>query len=214
MIHNPPLGYQGNLFIVAAPSGGGKTSMVHAVADRFDSLEVSVSHTTRPIRPTEQPDVDYFFVSEPQFMDMVQANAFIEHAKVFDYYYGTSITQILNRINAGIDVLLDIDWQGAEQIKHIFPQAIGIFVLPPSFLELKRRLDSRKRDDENIIKKRMSQAIDEMRHYDAFDYVIVNDDFDKACSELGAVIVANRLTLARQSIKVGDLISNLLFSHE
>lgn len=204
----------GNLFVVAAPSGGGKTSMVRAVAQRLASLEISISHTTRPIRPTEKANVDYFFVSEAEFMAMAAKDAFIEYAKVFDYYYGTSIEQIKNRLEAGIDVLLDIDWQGAQQIKQLFPAAIGVFVLPPSLEELKRRLEARKRDNAEIIDKRMAQAIDEMRHYNAFDYVIVNDVFDRACDELCAVITSNRLTLERQSIKVGDLISNLLFSHE
>lgn len=206
--------YQGNLFVVAAPSGGGKTSMVHAVAQCLELLEISTSHTTRPMRPTEKPDVDYFFVSEPAFMEMVAAGEFIEHAKVFDYYYGTSIAQITSRLEAGIDVLLDIDWQGASQIKQLFPAAIGVFVLPPSLEELKRRLDARKRDDVDIIEKRMGQAIDEMRHFDAFDYVIVNDTFERACDHLRAIVIANRLTLTRQKAKVGNLISNLLSSHE
>lgn len=206
--------FQGNLFIVAAPSGGGKTSMVRAAAKQLPLLEVSISHTTRPIRPTETPDVDYFFVSESAFMGMVEKGLFIEHAKVFDYYYGTSIAQISKRLEAGIDILLDIDWQGAQQIKQLFPSAIGVFVLPPSRKALQMRLETRQRDDVDIIEKRMAQASDEMRHFDAFDYVIVNDAFERACDDLCAIVTANRLTLARQSVSVGDLISNLLLSHE
>lgn len=200
----------GNVFIVAAPSGGGKTSLVKALIHNLDNIEVSISHTTRPMRSGETANVDYFFISEEQFMAMLQAQAFIEHAQVFDYYYGTSIVQIHDRLKAGIDVVLDIDWQGAQQIKRIFPKAVSIFILPPSIEALRNRLQQRKRDADDIIDKRMEQARNEMSHYAEFDYIIINDDFSQAAQSLKIIVEANRFILDRQSVKMKKLLSVLL----
>lgn len=200
----------GNLFIVAAPSGGGKTSLVKKLVQALDNIEISISHTTRPMRPGEQEGVDYFFVSKERFLEMVNEGAFVEHAIVFDSYYGTSVAQINNRLAAGIDVVLDIDWQGAQQICHLFPSAVSVFVIPPSLTALKQRLQDRKQDNAEAISHRMQKAQDELSHFTEFDYLIVNDDFGKASHELQAIVLANRLTFARQSAKVGKLLSFLL----
>ena len=203
---------KGNLFIVAAPSGGGKTSLVKNLVKILTDIEISISHTTRPERPGEQHGVDYFFVSKNEFMVMIDQSAFIEHAVVFDYYYGTSIAQIKDRLSAGIDVLLDIDWQGAQQIKQLFPEAVSVFVIPPSLKALNQRLKSRQQDDEQIIKNRMLKAQDELSHYAEFDYLIVNDEFTKAVNELQAIVIAQRLSIKRQVKKQAKLLSLLLNS--
>lgn len=200
----------GNIFIVAAPSGGGKTSLVRQLIRVLDDIEVSISHTTRAKRPGEKEGVDYFFVNETRFLEMVNDNDFVEHAQVFNHYYGTSVAQINARLSAGIDVVLDIDWQGAQQIRRIFPQAISIFVVPPSLDVLKQRLKNRQQDKDEVIADRMHRAQDELSHFSEFDYLIVNDDFEKATFDLQAIVTANRLTLQRQSAKVGKLLSFLL----
>lgn len=202
----------GNLFIVAAPSGGGKTSLVRKLICDLADIEVSISHTTRQKRPGEIDAADYFFVAEQEFFQMIQDEAFVEHAKVFDHFYGTSKAQIHQRLQAGIDVVLDIDWQGAQQIKRIFPDAVGIFVIPPSLDVLKQRLMTRKQDNDQVIRGRMLRAQDELSHYSEFDYLIVNDDFDKACRDLQAIVLAYRLRLARQAEKQKKLLSFLLSS--
>lgn len=202
----------GNLLIVAAPSGGGKTSLIKKLVNTLDKVEVSISHTTRKIRPGEQDTVDYFFVDEQQFLDMIKASAFIEYAQVFNHYYGTSVAQINSRLQAGIDVVLDIDWQGAQQIRMMFPDAISVFILPPSLKILQQRLCARQQDNENVINERMQRAQAELSHFLEFDYLIVNDDFDKAAFELQAIIIANRLQIARQKIEHRKLLSFLLAS--
>lgn len=203
---------KGNVFIVAAPSGGGKTSLVRNLIDTLDNIKVSISHTTRPMRAGEQQGVDYFFVDEAQFMDMVNDNAFIEHARVFNYFYGTSSAQIVEQLNQGIDVLLDIDWQGAEQIRRIFPDAVSVFIVPPSLDALKQRLQNRGRDDSKVIEERMVKAQDEMSHYPEFDYLIVNDHFEIAAAELRSIVVSRRLQMKRQVIEQAKLLSFLLSS--
>lgn len=200
----------GTLFIVAAPSGGGKTSLVNNIVKKINHLEISISHTTRPIRKGEENGVDYYFINEDEFKTMLNNNDFVEHAFVFDYFYATSWEQIKRRLDKGKDVILDIDWQGAQQIKKRFKDAVGIFIIPPSLDSLLERLQARKRDDEGIIKKRMQKSQDELRHYTEFDYLIVNDDFDKASEELFAIILANRLTLEKQQKKQKELLSKLL----
>ena len=202
--------YLGNLFIVAAPSGGGKTSLVKKLIKRLEGIQVSISHTTRSPRPREKEGVDYFFVSEACFEDMVNENAFIEHACVFGHHYGTSVAQIKERLKAGIDVVLDIDWQGAQQIRHLFPTAVSIFIIPPSLKTLKERLLKRGQDNDAIINQRMHRAQDEMSHYAEFDYLIVNDDFARAAENLRAIVVANRLSIARQKNKLTKSLSFLL----
>ena len=204
--------YSGNLYIVAAPSGGGKTSLIKKLIETLEDIEVSISHTTRPMGPGEKNTCDYYFVSEEEFLTMVDNNAFVEYANVFDYLYGTSTVQIEKRLAEGIDVVLDIDWQGAEQIRHLFKDALSIFIVPPSLEVLKSRLMSRRRDNIEIIYDRMIKAQDELSHYPEFDYLIVNDDFDKAALELRSIVIANRLKMARQVNKQSKLLSFLLSS--
>lgn len=204
--------YSGNLLIVAAPSGGGKTSLVKTLINALDKIEVSISHTTRAIRPGEKEGVDYFFVSDQQFLTMIEQHEFIEHACVFNHHYGTAVSQINTRLAAGIDVVLDIDWQGAQQIRHLFPQAISVFIIPPSLAVLKQRLLDRRQDNEEVIAARMQRAQDELSHFAEFDYLIVNDDFDKAAAELEAIVLANRLKTAAQKQRQGKLLSFLLTS--
>lgn len=204
--------YSGNLFIVAAPSGGGKTSLVKKLIETLDHIEVSVSHTTRAMRPGERDGVDYFFIDDKEFINMVNDNAFLEHAKVFNNFYGTSIAQINARLACGIDVVLDIDWQGAEQIRRSFPDAVSIFIIPPSLDALKQRLTNRQQDNHDVISDRMKKAQDELSHYPEFDYLIVNDDFEHAAMELGAIVIANRLRVQRQVNKQSKLLSFLMSS--
>lgn len=204
--------YSGNLFIVAAPSGGGKTSLVKKLIETLDHIEVSVSHTTRAMRPGERDGVDYFFIDDKEFINMVNDNSFLEHAKVFNNFYGTSIEQINARLACGIDVVLDIDWQGAEQIRRSFPDAVSIFIIPPSLDALKQRLTNRQQDNHDVISDRMKKAQDELSHYPEFDYLIVNDDFEHAAMELGAIVIANRLRVQRQVNKQSKLLSFLMSS--
>lgn len=203
----------GSLFIVAAPSGGGKTSLVKALIQELSpSIAVSVSHTTRAMRPGETQGIDYFFVDEPTFFHMIDDGDFVEHARVFEHLYGTSRMQIKDRLQEGIDVVLDIDWQGAQQIKQAFPEAVSVFILPPSLDVLKQRLLSRQQDASHVISMRMQRARDELSHYHEFDYLIVNDDFASAALELKAIVVAHRLRMNRQSFKQRELLSFLLAS--
>ena len=202
----------GSLFIVSAPSGGGKTSLVRKLVSDLEHIVVSVSHTTREMRPGEKDTVDYFFVDEPEFFQMVEKSDFVEHAEVFNHFYGTSVSQISNRLQAGIDVVLDIDWQGAEQIRHAFSDAVSIFIIPPSLDALKERLTNRQQDDSQIISNRMQRACDELSHYSEFDYLIVNDDFDNAAYELRAIVIAHRLRMVHQAERQRKLLSFLLSS--
>jgi len=201
---------KGQLFVVAAPSGGGKTSLIKAVLEKLNNIVVSISHTTRPMRPGEQDEVDYFFVDEEAFMRMINANAFLEHAKVFNYYYGTSVEQIKKNLSDGIDVVLDIDWQGAQQIRHLFQDAVTIFVIPPALKVLEERLRQRKQDEPEVIRSRMARAKDEMTHYTEFDYLIVNDEFAQASSDLKAIITSCRLKIDQQVSRQKKLLSFLL----
>ncbi|MCW8444257.1 guanylate kinase [Fluoribacter gormanii] len=204
--------YSGNLFIVAAPSGGGKTSLVKRLIETMDDIEVSVSHTTRAMRPGERNGVDYFFTDEKEFMRMIDDCAFLEHARVFNHLYGTSMEQITRRLQNGIDVVLDIDWQGAAQIRRSFPEAVSIFIVPPSLEVLRQRLLNRRQDKDDVVSDRMKKAQDELSHYPEFDYLIVNDNFEKAAMELGAIVIANRLCIKRQINKQSKLLSFLLSS--
>lgn len=202
----------GNLFIVAAPSGGGKTSLVKQLVSRMEGIVVSVSHTTRDKRPGEIDGSHYYFIDEPQFENMIHQGAFIEHARVFDHYYGTSHAEIDERLKQGIDVILDIDWQGAAQIKQFFKNTVSIFILPPSLEVLEQRLIDRQRDNLSVIQNRMQRAHAEMSHYKEFDYLIVNDDFEKAVMELSAIITTYRLKRERQVYMQRKLLSFLLAS--
>jgi len=202
----------GNLFIVAAPSGGGKTSLVSQLVSRMDNLVVSISHTTRDQRPGEIDGEHYFFIDKQQFSLMVDKGAFVEHARVFDHEYGTSHAEIDTRLKQGVDVILDIDWQGAAQIRKFFNHAVSIFILPPSLDILEQRLIDRQRDNFAVIQTRMQRAHAEMSHYKEFDYLIVNDNFEKALSELSSVITNCRLKTERQMYSLRKLLSLLLTS--
>jgi guanylate kinase len=200
----------GKLFIVAAPSGGGKTSLVNQLMMSLPQIELSISHTTRPARPKEKNGKDYFFVDKAEFEDMVKHHAFLEHAKVFDNYYGTSKQQIDERLNQGIDIVLDIDWQGAQQIRQIMPNAISIFLLPPSLETLRERLQNRQQDNMEVIEKRMQQARAELKHFDEFDYLIVNKEFELALEQLKSIVIAERLKKDVQMQRERKLLSFLL----
>ena len=203
---------QGTLYIVSAPSGAGKSSLIQALlkTQPLYDTQVSVSHTTRAVRPGEKHGEHYFFVDKEAFREMIERDAFLEHAEVFGNYYGTSRETIEQVLASGVDVFLDIDWQGAQQIRKKMPQARSIFVLPPSKDELDRRLRGRGQDSEDVIAKRMAQAVAEMTHFAEYDYLIVNDDFDLALSDLKTIIRAERLRLSRQRLRHDGLITKLL----
>jgi guanylate kinase len=178
----------GRLFIFSAASGTGKTSLANALIESVPNVEFSVSHTTRAPRPGEKYGVHYYFVSREEFEMMVAAGQFLEHAQVFDNYYGTSRPQVEQRLKQGKSVILDIDWQGARSIKTRMPEAVSIFILPPSRAALEERLIKRGQDSPDVIARRMRDAVSEMRHYDEFDHVVVNDDFEAALADLRAII--------------------------
>jgi len=201
---------QGNLYIISAPSGAGKTSLVGRLIQIDPLIRVSISTTTRAIRPGERDGVNYFFVDQASFQAKVAANDFLEHAKVFNNHYGTTKTSVIDQLNAGQDVILEIDWQGAQQVRHIFPQASGIFIMPPSLEELQRRLTGRGTDSDEVIAHRMDQAVAEMSHYAEFDYVVINDDFDAALNQLHSIFIANRLKLAYQQSHHQNLLGQLI----
>lgn len=192
---------KGTLFIVSAPSGAGKSSLIDALLKRFnldDKLRLSVSHTTRAPRPGEIDHVSYHFITNEEFEKLIERNAFYEYAHVFDHYYGTSRAIVEQWLNEGKDVLLDIDWQGARQIRQQSPDAKGIFIVPPSLEELNRRLVTRATDAPEVIEKRMSKAISEISHYNEYDYIIVNDDFDESLLNMRSIILSNRQKMDKQ----------------
>jgi guanylate kinase len=201
---------QGTLFIVSAPSGAGKTSLVKALRVQCPGLAVSVSHTTRAQRPGEEHGRDYYFVSREEFLRMVEAGEFLEHARVFDNFYGTAHRTVEATLTLGKDVILEIDWQGARQIRELIAGCQSIFVLPPSQADLEARLSGRGQDDPATIERRMADAISEMSHYGEYDYLVINDVFEAALAELTAIITANRLKTRRQSATHAALISALL----
>ncbi len=196
---------KGLLFIVAAPSGAGKTSMVKALLKNDPSIRLSVSYTTRPPRPGEVDGKDYHFVSKDTFLEMASRGEFLESAEVYGNHYGTSQPWIAGEIAAGRDLLLEIDWQGAAQVKLHFPDAVSVFILPPSLTALRNRLNNRGQDNQEVIEKRMAAACDDISHAGEFDYIIVNDDFDHALLDLTAVVKASRLVTSRQTIKLASL---------
>ena len=179
---------RGHLFLMTAPSGAGKTSLVKALLKDHPNLKFSISYTTRPKRPTEEDGRDYHFVSKSKFQEMAEARQFLEYAQVFDNYYGTSQPSVESDMAAGKDVLLEIDWQGAQQVRKLMPEAVSIFILPPSRAELERRLKTRGTDDAAVIARRLKDAVSDMSHWSEFDYVVVNDDFDRAVGELAAIV--------------------------
>lgn len=200
----------GNLFTVSAPSGAGKTSLVNAALEALPNLRISVSHTTRAMRPGEQDGVNYNFVDEQTFADLIQAGDFLEHAQVFGNFYGTSESWVRETLAAGYDVILEIDWQGAAQVRKIIPETVGIFILPPSREVLRERLTNRGQDEIDVIEQRMSEARDEISHFSEADYVIVNDDFQTALQELKGIILSADLSSKKDFQKHQALISELL----
>ncbi|MDD5409997.1 MAG: guanylate kinase [Methylobacter sp.] len=200
----------GKLYIIAAPSGAGKTSLVKQLVADLDNLTVSISHTTRQMRPGEMHGQDYYFVTVADFQAMLQKQAFLEHARVFDNFYGTAQQTVEENLKKGFDVILEIDWQGAQQIKKLLPDSLSIFILPPSTEILLQRLRNRGQDDEQVIARRMRDAVTEIRHHDEFDYLVVNDVFEQALTELKSIIIANRLTRQRQLHNLRPLLASLL----
>jgi guanylate kinase len=200
----------GTLFTVSAPSGAGKTSLVNALIQRNSALRVSVSHTTRSMRPGEESGVNYHFVEERTFRAMLERAEFLEHAQVFGNLYGTSQTWVAQQLAEGIDVILEIDWQGALQVKRLLPETRSIFILPPSKSTLEQRLTARGQDGEDIIAARMAEAVEEMSHYIESDYLVVNQDFEMALEQLQAIIGSQRLRTSRQQIELEQLLQNLL----
>ncbi len=200
----------GNLFVVAAPSGAGKTTLVRLLLEQESSVHLSISYTTRGPRPGEQNGREYHFVDTVAFQAMIARHDFLEWAEVHGNFYGTSKTWIADQLAAGHDVLLEIDWQGAQQVRKIFPQAIGIFILPPSMEELTRRLTGRGTDSADVIARRLAAAQAEMRHVGEFDYVIINDQFAQALEELRAVVRASRLSFGVQRVRHATLFERLI----
>ncbi len=179
---------RGRLFLVTAPSGAGKTSLVRALLKDHPNIEFSISYTTRQQRPTEEHGRDYFFVDKAEFKRMVAAGEFLEHAQVFDNYYGTSRKTVEQQMGQGRDVLLEIDWQGAAQVRKLLPEAISVFILPPSRSELERRLRARGTDNDEVIARRLRDAVTDMSHCKGFDYVVVNQDFERAVADLRDIV--------------------------
>jgi guanylate kinase len=200
----------GKLYIISAPSGAGKTSLVKQLISDLDNLTVSISHTTRPIRPGETDGQDYYFINVEDFQAMQEKQAFLEYAQVFDNFYGTAQQTLEQNLEKGLDVILEIDWQGAQQIKKLLPDSISIFILPPSTEILLQRLRNRGQDDEQTIARRMRDAVAEIRHYEEFDYLVVNNVFEQALTELKSIIIANRLSRQRQLHNLRPLLAALL----
>lgn len=205
--------HAGTLYIISAPSGAGKSSLLRALLEgKQESVQLSVSHTTRAPRPGEVDGRDYHFIDVAGFQAMVQDAAFFEHAQVFDNYYGTSRQSVLDQLQAGNDVILEIDWQGARLIREQLPEAVSIFILPPSRDALQQRLQDRGQDDDAIIARRMRDAISEMSHFDEYDYLVINDDFDEARDELASILRSRRLRLPVQRQRQAALLAALLAS--
>ncbi len=200
----------GQLYVISAPSGAGKTSLVTRLLEIDPMIKVSVSTTTRAPRPGERDGVNYHFVDKTNFEQQVAEGAFLEHAQVFDNYYGTSRAMVMQQLDAGLDVILEIDWQGAQQIRQQFEQLTSIFIAPPSLSELERRLKGRGTDAPEVIAKRMNEAVSELSHYHEFEYLVINDDFDSALMHLHSIFVAKRQTLNYQKTKHASLLSQLI----
>ncbi|MGQ9685316.1 MAG: guanylate kinase [Thiobacillaceae bacterium] len=200
----------GNLYIVSAPSGAGKSSLVRALLEGDPHLRLSVSYTTRPPRPGEEDGVHYHFVTREVFQEMLGQGAFLESAEVYGNFYGTSQPWIEAEMGRGHDVLLEIDWQGATQVRRIFPAAIGIYILPPSLEELERRLRDRGQDSAEVIARRLAAAREDMTHALEYDYLVVNERFDLALADLRAIVRARRLVVQRQQVELAELLHRLI----
>lgn len=204
--------YTGTLFIISAPSGAGKSSLIRAYLQQQDHqpAKVSISHTTRDPRPGEQHGEHYYFVDHSQFESLIEDNAFVEYAHVFDHYYGTSKAEIEQSLSQGFNVFLDIDWQGAQQVRAKMPISKSIFILPPSLAELENRLIKRGQDNQQVIQKRMQKAKAEISHYQEYDYIIINDDFNTSLTALNAIITAAGLEQQKQATHHKQLLAQLL----
>jgi guanylate kinase len=201
---------RGTLYTVSAPSGAGKTSLAKALVESTADIQVSISHTTRPMRPGERDGVNYHFVTQEVFAAMLEVAEFLEHAQVFNNFYGTSKEWVESTLQAGVDVILEIDWQGAAQVRRQIPDAVSVFILPPSRETLYSRLTGRGQDSEDVIAARMAEAKNELSHYVESDYLIVNQDFDKALMEFKAIIQAQRLRQRHQACRHEALLRSLL----
>jgi guanylate kinase len=201
---------RGQLFVIAAPSGAGKTSLVKALLARKPELRVSISHTTRARRATEEHGREYYFVSVPEFRERVGRGEFLEHAQVFDNYYGTGRAQVLDQLAQGRNVILEIDWQGARQVRAALPEARTIFILPPSRQALEERLRNRQTDSEEVITRRLRDAVGDMSHWNEFDYVVVNAEFDRATRDLVAIVEGHGDPFLATRPDLGPLLKNLL----
>ena len=201
---------QGTLFIISAPSGAGKTSLLKALIQAESGIRIAVSHTTRPMRPGEQNGVHYWFTKKSEFRNMVEEGAFVEHAEVFGNLYGTSENALRELLQTGVDVVLEIDWQGAQQVRKRFPEAISVFLLPPTPQALRQRLVGRGQDSAAVIERRMREARSEMEHYTEYDFLVINDQFDQALNELRALFVSQRLRESVQSRRLEAQLKALL----
>jgi guanylate kinase len=200
---------RGNLFTVAAPSGTGKTTLVKALTDCMANLSVSISHTTRAKRPAEQHGVNYYFIDEKTFQGMIERDEFLEHATVFNKHYGTSKQFVEDTLARGTDVILEIDWQGCQQIKKLFPDSISIFILPPSLKDLEERLATRNQDKPEIIAQRIEDAREAVSHVHEFDYLVLNDDFEMALNDLKIIVQAGRLVERRQRTVLSNILNGM-----
>ena len=204
-----PIERRGLMLVLSSPSGAGKTTISRRLLELDDNLTLSVSMTTRPIRPGESDGVDYNFVNEAVFKDMVERGGFLEHARVFDHYYGTPRGPVETALAAGRDMLFDIDWQGAQQLAEaVRDDLVSVFILPPSTAELERRLHSRAQDSDEVVARRMAEAADEMSHWDAYSYIVINDDLEESVRGARAVLAAERLSRQRQ-IGLGEFVKRL-----
>lgn len=201
---------QGNLFVISAPSGTGKTSLLAKLVENMPQMCLSISHTTRPMRQGEKDGVNYHFTDRATFIEQVKQGGFLEHAEVFGNLYGTSATWVEEQQKAGKDVILEIDWQGAQQVRRLAPAAIGIFILPPTLAALEQRLRQRGLDTDEVIAERLAGAQEEISHYAEYDYLVINDNFDQALTELSAIIQAARLRQDKQQQSLGLLLQGLL----
>jgi len=200
----------GSLYIISAPSGAGKTSLVAKLLELDSHISVSISSTTRAMRPGETNGVNYHFLDIETFQSRIEQGDFLEHAEVFGNFYGTSKSAVQSQLATGKDVILEIDWQGAQQVRKLMPEAVGIFIMPPSREELQRRLNNRGTDSEEVIAGRMAEATQEMSHYNEFDFIVINNHFDTALKELHSIFKAQRLTQVKQLAKHKNLITGLI----
>lgn len=203
----------GNLYVVAAPSGTGKTSLVKALLEAVPNITVSISHTTRPRRPAETHGINYYFIDQAEFQRMISEEEFLEHATVFGNLYGTSRKWVEETLAKGLDVILEIDWQGAQQIHYLIPECTSIFILPPSLPVLAERLLLRNQDSPEIIKQRLTDVHEATSHINEFNYIVMNDNFDKAVHDLSEIVLAGRLLRRRQTQKYAKLLDELKLMH-